>query len=165
MILPIAIVIISQSFGIQGAVNIVFEDITCLTYSEEYFTEPDTFISDQNELVVNISLVKTLPMEAQGSFKLTGASMGEYVVDTGLAVQMDLCDVFEEPIITGRLFGALGFSADNCPPEIGVYGSDGYAMPTDTFPDEFPPNKYLVEMKITYEEKPLLVLHIFVYIQ
>ncbi|XP_057319618.1 uncharacterized protein LOC130664010 [Microplitis mediator] len=165
MILPIAIVIISQSFGIQGAMNIVYEDITCFSYSEEYFTEPDTFINDQNELVVNISIVKTIPQGSKGCFKLTGASMGEYIVDSGFNVQLDFCDALEEPIIMGRLFNAFGFSVDDCPPGIGVYGSEGYTIPTDTLPDEFPPNKYLVEIKVSYEEKPLLVLHVYAYIQ
>ncbi|XP_057328677.1 uncharacterized protein LOC130669670 [Microplitis mediator] len=165
MIVLIAIVVISQSFGIQGAMNIVFEDMTCPFYSEEYFEEPDTFINDQNALVVNVSILKPVPIESQGCFKLTGASMGEYVVDTGFNVQLDLCDAIEEPIIMGRLFQAFGFSVDDCPPGIGVYGSEGYIMPTDTFPDEFPPNKYLVELSILLEEKPLLILHTFVSIQ
>ncbi|XP_057330033.1 uncharacterized protein LOC130670621 [Microplitis mediator] len=213
MILLIAIVVITQSFGTQGVIDIVQEDVICTVYSEEYFTEPDafvdeqngmfvnftmikqlpieaqggldivvedancpfydkeyftepeTFITDQNSLVVNITIIKSLPIEAQGHLALIGASMGEYVVSTGIDQEMDMCDILQEPIMTGPLFKVLGFSEDDCPPEVGVYGTEGYVIPTDTLPDGFPPNKYMVNTTLSYDEKPLLVCQMFANVQ
>ncbi|XP_057330034.1 uncharacterized protein LOC130670622 isoform X1 [Microplitis mediator] len=161
MILPIAIVVITQSFGTQGTLHLVLEDAMCTAYDEEYFLEPETYVNDENAWVVNMTLIKPLSIETQGYFSLTGASMGEYVVNTGIEVQMSLCDFIEEPIIMGRVLQAFGLSVDDCPPKIGPYGTEGYIFPTDTLPDEFPPNKYMVEFGLSYEEKPLIVYQVF----
>ncbi|XP_057335720.1 uncharacterized protein LOC130674413 isoform X4 [Microplitis mediator] len=118
MIFPIAIVIITQWFGIQGFVPIVFEDIVFPVYNKEYFTEPEGYITNENTLALNFTIIKLLPIEAQIHSVLKAASMGEYVVDTGIDIVMDLCDIIAEPILAAGMFQELGFSPDHCPPEI-----------------------------------------------
>ncbi|XP_057337407.1 uncharacterized protein LOC130675633 [Microplitis mediator] len=163
--LSTTIFLIVQFLSIQGAMVIVLEDVVCPIFSEEYFTEPDTYLDEHNGLVLNFTIIKTFPEATQGHFALVGASMGEYIVNTGIDVQMDLCDMLEEPIILGRFLRVFGFSEDNCPPKIGVYGSEGYEIPTDTLPDDFPPNKYLAIFEILGEGKSLIVAHIYFSIQ
>ncbi|XP_057328556.1 uncharacterized protein LOC130669590 [Microplitis mediator] len=165
MIFPIAIVIITQWFGIQGSVPIVFEDVVFPVYSKEYFTEPEAYITDENALAVNFTIIKLLPIEAQYHSVLLAASMGEYVVNTGIKIQMDLCDIIEEPILSAGLFRELGFSEDHCPPEIGTYGTEGYILPTDGLPDNIPPNQYVMTTSILYEGKSLLIMQTFFKVQ
>ncbi|XP_057329056.1 uncharacterized protein LOC130669921 isoform X2 [Microplitis mediator] len=141
--------------------NLVLEDADCPVYDEEYFREPETYVNDENAWVVNMTLIKPLLIETQGHFSLIGASMGEYVVNTGFDVRMSLCDFIAEPIIIGRVLQGLGFSEDHCPPGSGLYGTEGYIFPTDTLPDEFPPNKYLAAFGLSYEEKPMITFQVY----
>ncbi|XP_057335719.1 uncharacterized protein LOC130674413 isoform X3 [Microplitis mediator] len=161
MIFPIAIVIITQWFGIQGFVPIVFEDIVFPVYNKEYFTEPEGYITNENTLALNFTIIKLLPIEAQIHSVLKAASMGEYVVDTGIDIVMDLCDIIAEPILAAGMFQELGFSPDHCPPEIGTYGTEGYIFPTDGLPDDIPPNQYMMTTSILYEDQSLLVWQSF----
>ncbi|XP_057330805.1 uncharacterized protein LOC130671114 isoform X4 [Microplitis mediator] len=80
MMLLITLVVITQSFGIQGAIDVVFEDTDCPFYDKEYFLEPEAFVNDQNALFSNITIIKRLPIETEARFTILGASMGEYVV-------------------------------------------------------------------------------------
>ncbi|KAG8042008.1 hypothetical protein G9C98_007316 [Cotesia typhae] len=151
----------SQFLSTQGAYDILIEDVVIVAYSKEYFTEPDAYVDDTNAIVVNVSLIKRPPTAAQGHFALVGASMGEYVIDTGIDVTLNLCDMFNEPIMIGPFFAALGFDPDNCPPDVGVYGTNGYRLRMDTLPDDFPPNQYRVTLEILYEEEELLHIQVF----
>ncbi|XP_057330803.1 uncharacterized protein LOC130671114 isoform X2 [Microplitis mediator] len=120
MMLLITLVVITQSFGIQGAIDVVFEDTDCPFYDKEYFLEPEAFVNDQNALFSNITIIKRLPIETEARFTILGASMGEYVVSTGIDQTVDLCDLIEDPILAGPFLSAIGFSEDHCPPEIQI---------------------------------------------
>ncbi|CAD6234274.1 GSCOCG00007709001-RA-CDS [Cotesia congregata] len=161
MLFWILTVFASQLLSAQGSYDLHIEDVVIAAYSEEYFTEPDAYIDDTNAIVVNVSIIKQLPTEAQGHFSLFGASMGEFVIDTGIDVTLDLCDILNEPIMMGPLFAALGFDPNSCPPDVGVYGTDGYRLQMDTLPDDFPPNKYRVILEILYQGQELLALQVF----
>ena len=41
--------------------------------------------------------------------------MGEYSIPFGVDFSTELCDVFEEQLVLGPAFRAIGFSPDNCP--------------------------------------------------
>ncbi|XP_044589747.1 uncharacterized protein LOC123268587 [Cotesia glomerata] len=218
MIQGIFIAIIPQLIGIQGILEINIEDALCQTFSKEYFTEPDVYIDVNNQAFVNFSIIKQFPPDVQAHFHLLGASMGEYVIQTGLDfemgfcgmfdepvilapnlklfgfvatdcppspgywgiigaslgeyvvntgidIQMPLCDMINEPVILGPLLRVFGFREDNCPPKMGVYGSEGYTLSTATFPDDFPRNQYKSLFELTIEGKKLIIVNIFFEIQ
>ncbi|KAH0546941.1 hypothetical protein KQX54_016291 [Cotesia glomerata] len=102
---------------------------------------------------------------SDGYLGIIRASMGEYVVDTGINGQLPLCEMFYEPIIFGPILQMFGFDENNCPPKPGVYGSENYTFPTSMFPDDFPPNKYKVAFEIINESKQLLVIHVYADVQ
>ncbi|XP_057337658.1 uncharacterized protein LOC130675810 [Microplitis mediator] len=161
MMLLITLVVITQSFGIQGAVNVVFEDIDCPVYDKEYFLEPEVFVDNHNSLVSNFTIIKLLPEEAQARLAIIGASMGEYVVSTGIDQTMELCDLIEEPIMAGPALKLLGFSEDHCPPEPGNYGTEDYVFTPERLSETTIPNQYLMNMTLSYEDKLLLLCQIF----
>ena len=102
---------------------------------------------------------------------------------------MKLCDMLDEPIILGPFFSVLGFTSDNCPPSAvskimclsylnfsfynicyykfilrlgqGTYGQEGYHLPTEALPDDFPENKYLAIFEILFNGKPLIGVKVF----
>ncbi|XP_057338881.1 uncharacterized protein LOC130676573 isoform X1 [Microplitis mediator] len=92
---------------------------------------------------------------------IMGASMGEYVVSTGIDQTMELCDLIEEPIMAGPNLKLLGFSEDHCPPLPGNYGTQDYVFTSTRFPDTIIPNQYLMNMTLSYEDKLLLLCQIF----
>ncbi|KAH0546938.1 hypothetical protein KQX54_016274 [Cotesia glomerata] len=102
MIQGIFIAIIPQLIGIQGILEINIEDALCQTFSKEYFTEPDVYIDVNNQ--------------AFARFHLLGASMGEYVIQTGLDFEMGFCGMFDEPVILAPNLKLFGFVATDCPP-------------------------------------------------
>ncbi|CAD6221164.1 GSCOCG00005065001-RA-CDS [Cotesia congregata] len=111
------------------------------------------------------SIIKQFPPETQTHFQILGASMGEYVVQTGLEVQMKLCEILDEPIIMGPILHLLGFVETDCPPSPGVYGNQGCSIPMELMPDHFMPNKYLVIGEVLFEEEKLVVVHIYCNVQ
>ncbi|KAH0553086.1 hypothetical protein KQX54_000084, partial [Cotesia glomerata] len=52
----------------------------------------------------------------QARFHLLGASMGEYVIQTGLDFEMGFCGMFDEPVILAPNLKLFGFVATDCPP-------------------------------------------------
>ncbi|KAG8035597.1 hypothetical protein G9C98_001025, partial [Cotesia typhae] len=98
-------------------------------------------------------------------FQLLGASMGEYVIQTGLDLVIDLCEMINEPIILNYILRVSGFSADDCPPSPGIYGCQEFSVPTDILPDGFTPNKYLIVGEYLYGEEKLLVCYLYCNIQ
>ncbi|CAD6232570.1 GSCOCG00006955001-RA-CDS [Cotesia congregata] len=165
MILSALIVLTAQFFSVQGDFVVLLKDIDCPLFNEEYFTEPDTYIDDNNAIFFNTTIVKEFLPLTQGYLGIIGASLGEYVVNTGIDVEMTLCDMMNEPVIMGPLLRVFGFSDDNCPPKPGVYGSEGYTLPTATFPDDFPRNQYKAVFKLTNEDEELIILNIYFEIQ
>ncbi|XP_057330972.1 uncharacterized protein LOC130671222 [Microplitis mediator] len=162
MMLLITLVVITQSFGIQGAVDIVLEDTECPFYDKEYFLEPEVFVNNQNQFASNITIIKQLPIETQGHLTILAASMGEYVVSTGIDQTVDLCDIMEDPIVSAPFLSAIGFSQDHCPPEIGHYGTEGYVLDPEALADRVPPNQYMLNITLSYEEKILLLCQSFI---
>ncbi|XP_044589749.1 uncharacterized protein LOC123268589 [Cotesia glomerata] len=165
MILSALIVLTAQFFSVQGNFVVLLKDIDCPLFNEEFFTEPDAYIDDNNAIFFNTTIVKELLPTTQGYLAIIGASLGEYVVNTGFDIQMPLCDMMNEPVILGPLLRVFGFSEDNCPPKMGVYGSEGYTLPTATFPDDFPRNQYQSLFELTIEGKKLIIVNIFFEIQ
>ncbi|XP_057340422.1 uncharacterized protein LOC130677600 [Microplitis mediator] len=161
MMLLITLVVITQSFGIQGAIDVVFEDSLCPFYDEEYFLEPDVFVDNHNSLVSNVTIIKLLPEETQSRLVIMGASMGEYVVSTGIDQTMELCDLIEEPIMAGPNLKLLGFSEDHCPPLPGNYGTEDYVFSPERYSEKIIPNQYMMNMTLSYEDKLLLLCQIF----
>ncbi|CAG5099454.1 Protein of unknown function [Cotesia congregata] len=153
--------IILHLFSKQGAYDLIIEDVTTAEYSEEYLNEPDIYVDDNFKLVINLTIVKQFPSTTAGRLSLMGASMGEYVVDTGIDVTMNFCEFVEEPIVIGPLFQAIGFDPNHCPPDVGVYGTENYEPITEGMPDDFPPNMYRTVLDIYTEEQKILILHIF----
>ncbi|KAH0561651.1 uncharacterized protein LOC123265603 [Cotesia glomerata] len=164
MILTLFIVLAAQFFGVKGALEIVIEDIVCPFFSKEYLTEPDVYVNADNQVFLNFSIVKSFPTETQSYFQLLGASMGEYVIHTGLELQMSLCEMLDEPIIVGPILQIVGFDKPNCPSPPGVYGNENIEIPMELMPDEVIPNKYLISWELTYKEEKLLVIMIYIHV-
>ncbi|CAD6244324.1 GSCOCG00013345001-RA-CDS [Cotesia congregata] len=158
----IFIAIILQLIGVQGAVEIIIEDVLFPTFSKEYLTEPDVYVDVNNQLFANFSIVKQFPPDAQVHFEILGASMGEYVIETGIEIQMSLCEMKDEPVILNPILGMFGLSVSDCPHPVGVYGNQNIEIPMELLPDEFIPNKYLVVGEFLNEEEKLLVLMIYI---
>ncbi|CAD6232566.1 GSCOCG00006953001-RA-CDS [Cotesia congregata] len=158
----IFIAIIPQLIGIQGTVEIIIEDAFCSSFSEEYITEPDVYVDVNNRVFVNFSIVKQFSPDAQFHFKILGASMGEYVIQTGLEIQMSLCEMKDEPVILAPVLQMFGFREDECPPSVGVYGNENIEIPMELLPDEFIPNKYLGIGELLYEEEKLVVIMLYI---
>ncbi|CAD6234273.1 GSCOCG00007708001-RA-CDS [Cotesia congregata] len=161
MLFSVLIVLTFQLLSVQGAYDLIIEDVTTAEYSEEYLNEPDIYVDDNFKLVINLTIVKQFPSTTAGRLSLMGASMGEYVVDTGIDVTMNFCEFVEEPIVIGPLFQAIGFDPNHCPPDVGVYGTENYEPITEGMPDDFPPNMYRTVLDIYTEEQKILILHIF----
>ncbi|KAH0539194.1 uncharacterized protein LOC123259226 [Cotesia glomerata] len=161
MLLSILIVLIFQLLSVQGTYDLIIEDVTVPEYNEEYLNEPDVYIDDNLKVVVNLTIIKQFPSTSVGRVWLMGASMGDYVVDTGIDVTMDFCELVEEPIVIGPLFQAIGFDPNHCPPDVGVYGTDSYEPLTEGMPDDFPPNVYRMAIDIHTQEQKILIFHIF----
>ncbi|XP_044589750.1 uncharacterized protein LOC123268591 [Cotesia glomerata] len=165
MILSVLIILTAQFYSVQGEFGVIFRDSLCPFHDAEYVTEPDSYIDENNGLFFNFSIIKTFPLTTEGYLGIIRASMGEYVVDTGINGQLPLCEMFYEPIIFGPILQMFGFDENNCPPKPGVYGSENYTFPTSMFPDDFPPNKYKVAFEIINESKQLLVIHVYADVQ
>ncbi|KAH0552273.1 hypothetical protein KQX54_008131 [Cotesia glomerata] len=96
-----------------------------------------------------------------GRVSLMGASMGEYVVDIGIDLTMDFCELVEEPILIGPLFQAIEFDPNRCPPDAGIYGTDNYEPLIEAMPDNFPQNMYRAVIDIHSQEEQIMIFHIF----
>ncbi|XP_074098097.1 uncharacterized protein LOC141526854 isoform X2 [Cotesia typhae] len=165
MISSVLIVLLVQFFGIKGNLQIFVNDVIFPTYSEEYLLEPDVYLDADNKAVVNITIVNRFPPETQVHLIVLGASMGEYVIQTGFDIQMGLCETMEEPILVGSALRSFGFVTSDCPPSPGVYGTDGFVIPTDTLPDDFPANQYLFIFEILFEEEKIIEIYEYIHIQ
>ncbi|CAG5092644.1 Protein of unknown function, partial [Cotesia congregata] len=148
-----------------GAIEIILEDVLCPTFNKEYLTEPDVYLDANNQAFVNFSIIKQFPPDVQVRFHLLGASMGEFVIETGIDVEMGLCEIFGEPVIMGPLLKLYGFVAADCPPSPGVYGNQGYNTPMELMPDDFIPNKYLSIVEFSYEEEKLIIVYTYFNVQ
>ncbi|XP_034941299.1 uncharacterized protein [Chelonus insularis] len=149
---------------VQAELNIVLLDIDAPVQNPEYITDFEGYMSDDEDpqVICNFTIIKELPQGCKGHLILKGASMGEFVISTGIDYEMDFCEMFDEPIIMGRLLRMLGFKKENCPPIPGVYGSEGFQLDTDTLPDEFPSNNYLAIFEIVDEnDEELMVMHLY----
>ncbi|XP_044575012.1 uncharacterized protein LOC123258838 [Cotesia glomerata] len=162
MLFAILLVFVLQFLNSKGDYDLFMEDVDNPAYNEEYFTKPDFYLDNNNGIVLNFSIIKQLPEGTEGRFIIKRASMGEYVVDTGIDVTMGLCDGIEEPILIGPILKVLGFTVDNCPPGVGVYQFEGYKLPKENLPDDFPPNNYKVTLEIFYGEQIILIIEVLV---
>ncbi|CAD6230917.1 GSCOCG00006883001-RA-CDS [Cotesia congregata] len=162
MILSLLIVFTVQFFGVKGALEIIIEDIVYPVFNKEYLIEPDVYVNADNQVFINFTIVKSLPIETQSSFELLGASLGEYVIHTGIEQQMGLCEMIDEPVIVGPLLQMVGFRKFDCPPPPGIYKKENIEIPMELMPDEMTPNKYLISWELMYKEEKLLVVMIYI---
>ncbi|KAH0561379.1 hypothetical protein KQX54_016492 [Cotesia glomerata] len=79
--------------------------------------------------------------------------MGEYIVDSGISVQIPFCEILD--FGSGAFTSLLGFTEDNCPPKPGVYGNE--AFPTTYFGDDFLSNQYKVDLEFTDKDEPIMM--------
>ncbi|XP_074107616.1 uncharacterized protein LOC141532912 [Cotesia typhae] len=103
MILSLLIILTAQLYSVQGEFGVILRDAVCPYYDSEYVTEPDIYVDDNNGIFFNFSSIQALPSTVEGRFRMIGASMGEYVVDTRLNVHLPLCEMLDEPVILGPL--------------------------------------------------------------
>lgn len=47
---------------------------------------------------------------------MLGLSMGEYVLPSGLEIEMKFCEMIDEALVMGPILKMLGVESDNCPP-------------------------------------------------
>ncbi|XP_034941237.1 uncharacterized protein [Chelonus insularis] len=170
--LLIAVTIIytaNQLLNTEAELSIVSYDVTCPKADPVYFRDIEVYIEDEgkdNEFFINFTLIKKLPAEATHTLKMIGASMGEFVVATGIDFTITLCEAFTEPIFGERMYRQLGLNVDECPAVPGVYGGSHINLvDKDSLPDTFPPNDYKMIVSAQVEEHILFECWTFFKIQ
>ncbi|CAD6230915.1 GSCOCG00006882001-RA-CDS [Cotesia congregata] len=141
------------------------EDAVCSVFSKEYLTEPDLYVTTDNHVYVNFSIIKTFPVGTQSHFQITGATLGEYVMDFGVDVITDFCEVIREPVIVGPVANKIGFFKTDCPPSPGVYGNENIEIPMDHLPDRLVPNKYRLTWELLHKTEKLFVILTYIVVR
>ncbi|KAK0085979.1 hypothetical protein PV325_004095 [Microctonus aethiopoides] len=107
----------------KAAVDVFFEDFEAVYVDEKYFSKPDCYFTDDKEMNLNLTILKRFSDNAQGSLNMLGLSMGEYVLPSGLDIEMKFCEMIDEALVMGPILKMLGIESDNCPP-VPVRNSD-----------------------------------------
>ncbi|XP_043272049.1 uncharacterized protein [Venturia canescens] len=155
-----------SKIGIVSGLRVYIEDISLEDVDSEYFDVDNTdgYVID-NTISTNLTVIKQLPDDTEAHFKISGLSMGKYTLPTGVDVRMPICEVQDEPIILGPFFSVLGFSEEHCPPEPGNYHKEGYTLPMENLPDDFPNNKYQALFEITAGDESILSAEVYCDVQ
>ncbi|XP_063985513.1 uncharacterized protein LOC135166815 [Diachasmimorpha longicaudata] len=163
----ITLVLAVQFSGIEGQLEIYYEDIVMENINSEYIKDAEAHINADSEngdsLFVNFTIIKALPTTAQGHLELVAASMGEYVMPTGLVFDLDICDLIDEPVLIGPFLKSIGFTAEDCPPPMGVYTTTEYRPPIEELPPELRPNKYKVIFDMV--DQDIVILRVVFYVE
>ncbi|XP_034943667.1 uncharacterized protein [Chelonus insularis] len=157
LLITIAIVFASNQFQTTKAdLSIVSYDVECPIADPEYFKDIEVYIENEgrdNEFFINFTLIKILPADAMITLKMIGASMGEFVVSTGIDFTVKACSAVDEPIFGQHIYRQLGINEEECPSPPGVYGGSHVNLVSlDTLPDTFPPNDYKITLTSQQED-------------
>ncbi|KAK0164377.1 hypothetical protein PV328_003013 [Microctonus aethiopoides] len=154
-----------RNLKLRAELVIVYEDVIFPIINEKYFGMVDAYLTEDNRIAGNFSIIQSLPESAVCHIYMLGDSMGEYVVPSGLDAEMTLCEMINEPIVLGNLLKVFGFNKDECPPKAGFYGNEGYMVPTTNFPDSFTSNKYLFIIELYTSDEAIITVHLTLDVQ
>ncbi|CAD6208949.1 GSCOCG00010763001-RA-CDS [Cotesia congregata] len=163
MIINVLIILVAQLVSVQGGIQMTFKYAEVPSYNKEYVTEPDMYIYDGDKVFLNYSVIKQFPPTTEEHYVILGASMGEYVVETGFDLQLPLCEFLD--LGMGYFSDLLGFDQDNCPPKPGVYGNEAHVFAANDFTDNFPTNEYKSFLEFKNNSEVIMALCTFLDIQ
>nr|XP_033322505.1 uncharacterized protein LOC117218316 [Megalopta genalis] len=155
---------------VQAELEVLFEDGGCTRSNDEYI-KPDSceFEVEQDSeygtsVSMSIEVTKKVPSLTALATVLGLERDGEYTVDFGIHVEIDVCQTLSGPVnVAFPIIKAMNIPPDRCPPEPGVYGSEHYVIEksnSDGLPESFPSGKYLFNVTLLTEEGLLIVEYV-----
>ncbi|XP_017758022.1 PREDICTED: uncharacterized protein LOC108549239 [Eufriesea mexicana] len=86
---------------VQATYDVIFEDVDCSQVNEEYIStcelELDYDSTYGASMSTYIEVIKDFPPDVNIIADVFTVRMGEYTVDVGLHVEVNLCEVAEDP--------------------------------------------------------------------
>ncbi|XP_034933923.1 uncharacterized protein [Chelonus insularis] len=162
MFILISTFLLCSQFLISKAdLEVILLDFKFEYYDLDYFKDMDSDVWG-NEIFINVTITNFLPEEAELRLQVIGATMGEYIVPTGIDFLYSLCAGLKEPNIMTSAINYLEPPLDDCPPKPGSYVADATFDDFSTFPENFPPNNYFVNTTVFTPEKIFLEMHAYV---
>ncbi|XP_017758030.1 PREDICTED: uncharacterized protein LOC108549246 [Eufriesea mexicana] len=153
---------------VQATYDVIFEDVDCSQVNEEYIStcelELDYDSTYGASMSTYIEVIKDFPPDVNIIADVFTVRMGEYTVDVGLHVEVNLCEVAEDPnSIAVPILRAVDMNGP-CPPTARTYQLDEYVIDNmDGLPPTFPSGHYLINM--TFYTGDTTIVHFDVYIR